>query len=193
MIIGRFAAVLDACTLHPAFLRASLLWLADDHLFRPVWSSAILEEYERSLLDRFRNTEEKATNIRKLVAVMNANFPHANVEPPPELIAAMGLPDSDDNHVLAAAITAKADAIITYNIKDFPVDKVSPFGIEIVHPDRFMVNLVDLSQERALACLRRQREQMKNPPYSPEDFLQRYERSDLIQTATRLADLKDLL
>ena len=193
MILGRFAAVLDACTLHPAFLRASLLWLADDHLFRPLWSPSILEEYRRSLLRRFGDDQEKAEKAERLVAVMDTKFPFSQVTPPQSLIAALDLPDADDNHVLATAITAKADAIITYNIKDFPTEKVEPFGIEIVHPDQFMVNLIDLDQERALACLRRQREQMKNPPYTPDDFLQRYQQSDLIQTVARLSDLKDLL
>ncbi len=80
---------------------------------------------------------------------MDTKFPFSQVTSPQSLIATLDLPDADDNHVLATVIPAKADAIITYNIKDFPIEKVEPFGIEIVHPDQFMVNLIDLDQERA--------------------------------------------
>jgi hypothetical protein len=44
--------------------------------------------------------------------------------------------NSDDRHVLAAAINAHADFIVTINLKDFPPTGVMPHRIEIVHPDQ---------------------------------------------------------
>jgi predicted nucleic acid-binding protein len=35
-----------------------------------------------------------------------------------DLIEAIELPDTDDRHVLAAAIVGGADVIVTYNLKD---------------------------------------------------------------------------
>ena len=51
---------------------------------------------------------------------MNAAFPDAEVHGFEELIEDLELPDLDDRHVLAVAIHSKADAIITFNQKDFP-------------------------------------------------------------------------
>lgn len=41
--------VLDACTLVPIRLATTLLWLAEDGLFEPLWSEEILDEVERTL------------------------------------------------------------------------------------------------------------------------------------------------
>lgn len=49
MLIGRHAAVLDANVLHSATLRGALLRMAQERLFRPLWSDKILEEWEGSV------------------------------------------------------------------------------------------------------------------------------------------------
>ena len=49
------------------------------------------------------------------------------------------LPDENDIHVLSAAITADADAIITMNLKDFPTRILSNHGILRRDPDSFLV------------------------------------------------------
>ena len=45
------------------------------------------------------------------------------------LISALSLPDPDDRHVLAAAITARCDVIVTSNLQDFPEAAVTPHAI----------------------------------------------------------------
>jgi hypothetical protein len=40
------------------------------------------------------------------------------------------LPDADDRHVLAAAIRAEADVIVTFNLGDFPAETLKRYGIE---------------------------------------------------------------
>jgi predicted nucleic acid-binding protein len=54
------------------------------------------------------------------------------------LIENLTLPDPDDRHVLAAAIRCNADAIITSNLKDFPEQTLSSYGIDVIHPDDFI-------------------------------------------------------
>lgn len=54
-------------------------------------------------------------------------------------------------------IVGRADAIITANQKDFPEEQTLPFNVEVIHPDDFLVNAIDLDTGKALAALTRQR------------------------------------
>ncbi|MFO0135945.1 MAG: hypothetical protein ACK56U_20305, partial [Planctomyces sp.] len=65
------------------------------------------------------------------------------------LIDAVTLPDPDDRHVLAAAIRAGADLIVTFNLKDFPEKDLKPYGIEAQHPDDFLTFQLDLAPNTA--------------------------------------------
>ncbi|MFF4799963.1 hypothetical protein ACFY1U_16365 [Streptomyces sp. NPDC001351] len=49
----------------------------------------------------------------------------------------MKLPDPDDRHVLTATIRAKAQVVVTFNLKDFPTEALAPWDVEAVHPDAF--------------------------------------------------------
>ncbi|MFC5483211.1 hypothetical protein [Microvirga aerilata] len=60
------------------------------------------------------------------------------VEDYEELIEGLQLPDPDDRHVLAAAIASASDAIVTFNLKDFPVGTLHKYNIELQHPDDFL-------------------------------------------------------
>jgi hypothetical protein len=51
---------------------------------------------------------------------MDAALPGAMVEHFEHRIPGLTLPDADDRHVLAAAIEAGADVIVTFNTRDFP-------------------------------------------------------------------------
>lgn len=51
------------------------------------------------------------------------------------LIPALVLPDSDDRHVLAAAIVGRCDVIVTDNLKHFPEEELSLYGLDAQHPD----------------------------------------------------------
>lgn len=190
MLIGRYSCVLDACVLHPSLLQASLLWLATERLYRPFWSDMILNEWQRSLEKRFGDGHEAIKEKRQLI---ESEFPDAHVDPAEAMFDCLALPDSDDRHVLAAAIVAKADAIVTTNLKHFPSEVCEPLDIEIIHPDTFLVNALDLDQDRALKAFQKQRANMTKSGTTPAEFLQRFEATGLVQTHERLKPLIDIL
>lgn len=69
------------------------------------------------------------------------------------------LPDAGDRHVLAAAIEAEADSILTWNLRDFPDFCLTPHGLRAETPD-------DL-----LAVLREARLSLKHPPLTAAAYL----------------------
>jgi predicted nucleic acid-binding protein len=191
MLVGRYSAFLDANVLHPAFLRAALLWFADARLLRPVWSKDVLMEWRRSV--RRRHGDMDDVKCDRLQQAFTAQFPDAEVSDYEPFINVIELPDPDDRHVLAAAIVGKCNGIITANLKHFPVEAVAKFGIEVVHPDEFIVNVIDLDENKAIGACKRHREAMGISKPSVEQYLERYEICGLIQAHQRLLPHKELL
>jgi hypothetical protein len=103
-----------------------------------------------------------------------------------ELIEGLVLPDPDDRHVLAAAIKAGADAIVTFNLKDFPSAVLSKYDIEAIHPDEFIYSQIDLAPAIACGAIKRQRESLKNPPKAKDEFLAILQKQQLPQTVSAL-------
>ena len=58
------------------------------------------------------------------------------------LADSLKLPDPNDRHVLAAAIRAGAQSIVTRNLKDFPADRLAVFGVQAQDPDEFVLGLL---------------------------------------------------
>ena len=96
--------------------------------------------------------------------------------------------------MLAAAIVGHADAIVTFNLKDFPTDYVRQFGIEALHPDDFVMNQIDLDQVACLSAIKAMRAGWKaefvleilTPEYIDPTLLQ-----DVTNTAGRLVGVGD--
>jgi hypothetical protein len=74
--------------------------------------------------------------------------------------------------VLAAAIAAKAEVIVTLNVRHFPSEVLAPLGIEAVTPDHFLCNLLDLDPITIHGCLRAMAARQRNPARSAQVLLQ---------------------
>lgn len=127
--------VLDACVLYPTVLREILLGLAREGLYEPVWSERILREW---VLATARIGPEARVLAEGEAALARAGFPRALQEGRPEIEARLSLPDVNDIHVLAVAIAAHADAILTFNAQDFPRPVLAEWHIERRDPDGFL-------------------------------------------------------
>ena len=147
---GDFPAVLDACVLIPMPLADTLLRLgAGPRLYLPKWTDQIMAEVSRNLIEKFGLSEDKAayrqSEIRK-------HFPEAWVDGYEYLIPSM-TNQPKDRHVLAAAVRAQAEIIVTYNKKDFPAAALAPYSISAQGPSAFLKSLYDLDQEAVLRTL----------------------------------------
>ena len=60
------------------------------------------------------------SHLRGARDLMNAVLPTATVIGYEAIIPSIVLPDADDRHVVAAAVTAGASVIVTWNVRDFP-------------------------------------------------------------------------
>jgi hypothetical protein len=61
------------------------------------------------------------------------------------LVDGLTLPDPNDRDLVAAAICAGAQAIVTFNLKDFPDDTLASYNVEAKHPDDFVLETIDLA------------------------------------------------
>jgi hypothetical protein len=102
---------------------------------------------------------------------MHRAFPAASVSGFESLILNLNLPDPDDRHVLAAALHARAELIVTVSLKDFPAPALTPHGVDAAHPDAFVDYLFDLDEREAIDGIAKMRSRLRAPSLSPEDFI----------------------
>ena len=127
-------AVYDANVLYPSLLRDLLIRVATKAAVQARWSELILDEVFRNLiLNRPDLRPESLTRTRTL---MNDAIRDVTITGHEYLTGGLELPDPDDRHVLAAAIHAQAEVIVTFNLKDFPTDALDPFGVAFAAPGR---------------------------------------------------------
>ncbi|MCC5987146.1 MAG: PIN domain-containing protein [Pararhodobacter sp.] len=127
-------ALLDTCVLYPPLLRGFLLALADRGLFAPLWSEAIGAEWLH-LAARRGDLPGADAALR----AMQARWPEAQL--PAAEAGHLDLPDAGDRHVLAAAISGRAELIVTANLRDFPRRLLAPYGLHARAPDDFAMDL----------------------------------------------------
>lgn len=174
----------DANVLYPNTLRDILIRLAQAGLAQARWTDRILDEMQRAI--ERRRPDIAPAKLTVLRERMNTSLRDCQVEGYEPLIEGLKLPDEDDRHVLAAAIACRADAIVTFNLRDFPEDMLSQWGIEAWSPDEFLLDLIDLDTKRVWGCLQRIADARRNPPETIEDVLTQLERSGLIESTAAL-------
>ena len=177
-------AFLDANVLYPAELRNLLMRLALAEAYRPLWSDCVQKEWTEALArERPDLPRDKIERVR---ALMEQHIPEATVEDYDALVGQLALPDDGDRHVLAAAIKGDAEILVTANLRHFPAPALAPYGIEALHPDEFVLRLIERVPARVLVAARDHRHSLKNPPKSVEDYLAALEKLGLAGTVAAL-------
>jgi hypothetical protein len=133
-----YVALLDASVLHPWVVCDLLLRLAERGLYRPAWSSEILDEVVESLTER---KPEHAERFQRRRERMEAAFAEAMAERPERFLAAVpDEVDAGDRHVVAAALAARADVIVTNNIRHFAPERLAESGLIVQTADEFLIH-----------------------------------------------------
>lgn len=158
--------LIDTCVLYPSILRDTLLQLAERGLFQPLWSQDILDELRRNLVYRVIKTDA----FDHLINQMAIAFDESCVINYGHLIAEMKC-ELKDRHVLAAALVAQADVIITFNTKDFPPNSTEELAVDILSPDDFLLELLETSEDIVLSVLRQQGVRNRQPPQTLDEIL----------------------
>lgn len=93
-------------------------------MYRPVWSDVVLAELEyeeaQKLIRRGEGEGQANERARHLIEQIRRAFDDAEVHGWEGLEGTYGLPDPDDEHLVAAAVVAGAGAIVTHNVADLP-------------------------------------------------------------------------
>jgi hypothetical protein len=182
-----FVVIYDACVLYPAPLRDLLIRLARTGLFRARWTNLILDECFRNILEhRPELRPEMLVRTRELMIKAVPDCLVTGYEP---LIDGLQLPDPDDRHVLAAAIRTAAQSIVTANLRDFPAAALKSYGIEALHPDDFVLDLLDLAPGAVTTVLVEQAAGLKNPPLTVPDLLDTLRDQGLVRSVAKLREM----
>jgi len=177
-------AVLDACVLYPGLLRGLLVLLTKESLFHARWTDQIHDEWisallrDRPYLDPERLAWDRARIDGDVEGGLISGFEH--------WIRSVKLPDPDDRHVVAAAIHVNAIWIVTFNLRDFPAENLLQWNLKAIHPDKFMLLLLQLSPEKTISIIAKHRRSLTRPPGNREEYLDMLEKQGLALTVQAL-------
>jgi hypothetical protein len=161
--------VYDACVLYSFNLRNLLVQLAVDGIVAARWTDRIHNEWVRSLSQTGKFPHARILAVRDL---MDTVLPTANVRNFEQHEGTLSLPDSNDRHVLAAAIEARARVIRTWNVKHFPSTELAKHNIAASDPDTFLTMLYRADAETLSAVVEAARANLRISEPTIEQYLQ---------------------
>lgn len=151
-----YAVVIDANILAESAISDLFLRLSEEpRLISPRWTVEIWAEARRTMVTR---RPEDITDSR--IASAQATFPEAMVDDYAGFLERC-TNDPRDRHILAAAIRAKVETIVTMNVKHFKATDLATWGITASHPGDYLKVLYDLDEGVVVSVLHRMAELRK--------------------------------
>jgi hypothetical protein len=177
-------ALIDANVMYGQTPRNLLMYLGLVEAVYLHWTETILDEcFDNLVANRPDIDPAKLARTR---ALMLSHQPRAMVEGYEHLIEGLELPDPKDRHVLAAAIHADVELIVTHNVKDFPPPVLDAHGIARVKPDGMVNLLLDLAPGRVIQAVTNLQRSKRRPPRSMEETLELLDRRGFPTSTSRL-------
>lgn len=179
-------AVLDANVLYGNFSRDLLMSLFAAKMYDAKWTDMINSEWVEHLLENRPNASRE--RIEKTVKLMGSirSSTKPIVRDFEYLISSLEMKDSDDRHVVAAAIASKATRIVTWNLKDFPRRLLDQFSIHALSPDSFIIELIEADADGVVLALAAMRKRMQRPLTSVSEFFEALDRNNMKRTRIAL-------
>jgi len=167
------AVVLDANILYPIALTDFFLSTSiETSRFRVHWSTEILREVEDNLVAKHPSLKK---GVAARIADMTTAFPEALIDPPAGLVNVM-TNDPGDRHVLATAVAAGAQIIVTSNVKHFPASACDPYGIMVQDPDSFAEWIVAADPAGTLNAIEGMSTRRRKHPMTVDEIIERLAR-----------------
>lgn len=185
----RTVAVLDASVLYPPAVRDLLLRLAIAGLYQARWTRQILDECFRAI--RRARSDLDSQRLQRTRQLMEDAVLDWEITGYEDRIESLELPDPNDRHVLAAAIEANANVIVTANLRDFPQRSVELYGISSLSPDDFLLGLIEVDYEAVIDVIEEQATALRRPPTTVEGLHQTLAASGLTTSTARLRSLAE--
>jgi predicted nucleic acid-binding protein len=167
---------LDSCIIYQVAACDTLLHLAEQNLFHPIWSQAILDEVK---LASERNLSSLRQNgLASRIQDMNEYFKTSLFTPSLKLVQKLQvvLPDPEDAHVVSLALVSKSQFILTENLKDFPGKVLEPLGLQVLSFDTFMSLMLELDSVKVMKSLENLVGKKRNPKMTVLEHLLQLER-----------------
>ncbi|CUR55543.1 conserved hypothetical protein [metagenome] len=179
-----FVVLYDANVLYPSTLRDLLIRVAQAGLVQARWTDQILDEvFDNLAANRPDLDAQRLARTRDLMNRAVRDCLVAGYEP---LIEAIDLPDPDDRHVVAAAIKARAQVIVTHNRKDFPSSVLQGWDMEAKSADDFILDQIDLNRDSVYVAVQRIADSRRDPAATFADVLGMLERDGLVESVAAL-------
>jgi hypothetical protein len=145
-----------------------LLRVADTGLYRPIWSTRILDEMVGSVVAR--GYPRQAIERRR--DAMLTTFPEAVESRGPKYEPIVpGRIHEKDRHVVATALAGRADVVVTANLRDFPAAALGEVGLAVLHPDEFLMRQLALAPDAVAQCVAEQASALSQPPKTVHELI----------------------
>lgn len=180
----------DTNVLFPFSIMDLMLALTEDAIHEVIWTETLLTEWERVIVRGHHRSKESAASI---TAAIREFFPESQIAEADYASQVDAMPgnDPDDRRHMAAAVTGRANVIVTWNKADFPAKPLAAQGLRVTDPDTYLCELLsELPQEVAATVIRLAGEK-RRPPKTPSDLANDLAKAGVPLFAERLRPILD--
>ena len=131
-----------------------------------MWSQAVVDEAVRAI---GRKRPAAVAAAQRRFATAGAFFDSAVVEGREHRMGGIALPDPDDRHVVAAALEGGCEAVVTFNLRDFPQRELRPLGLTAIDPDDYLCKLARLEPDAVKNAMELVVATKRNPPRTVDE------------------------